>query len=216
MSFKQEKYAIAHGPGFKRQVGGSRTKAIQNLKIDPEEDPIKAKISALKERLSNSGEEAARNIHAQLGDIYFEERLFHLSGVHYRKALRFALAGDAFMQGKEYVSAAQCFEMIKDRDMARRAYWLAGKQAEKDGDSATAVRAFGKAGNMKKADKIKQRALAKQAIAQANREKNRKRIAERRRPGQMSDFERFSAGLGTNRKLPVFHGELNSVDRKKQ
>ncbi len=195
MTFKERKYAMASEPGFKRQVGGSRLKAVKKPKPDDSESPLQAQIRVLKEKVldlsGSSTEKEAKAICAELGDLYSLDRRFHLAGVYYKKAGALVPAGNAFMAAKEYFSAARCLETAGEKKLAKKAYKLAARQEMKSCNYAVAICAYRKAGKLKTAKAIEDKMLEKAALAKKRLETKRKNAVPIRHPSQMGDLERY-------------------------
>jgi hypothetical protein len=173
------KYRVSEGPGFTRQVGASRTKAVGNPKPDILEDPLQAQIRMLRAKASDlsSNDAAARKIYAQIGDLYSLAGCLNLAGSYYKKARQFIAASNAFMGAKEYSHAARCLELAGERTFARRAYDLAARQERRNNNPALAIYAFKKAGRPAAAGEIEKKELEKLAKARKRAEERRKKAA---------------------------------------
>lgn len=135
-----------------------------------EESPTVASMLNRVDELANRGRHAdVEAVYAKIGHDYLSGNAFHLAGNYFKKAKMFMDAANAFMRCEEYFSAGRCFDIAKEREMAIKAYLMAGTRAEGSNNLSLAHHVYKKAGHIKKAQCIEEKLKAKKVIVEKTR-----------------------------------------------
>ena len=93
----------------------------------------------------------AKAIYCKIGELYSSCGLFILAGAYYKKAEKWDAAGNSFMKSGDFMLAGKMFSTGGKGGMARKAFMVAAKRAEKNGEICHASRAYRHAGRNGKA-----------------------------------------------------------------